>query len=91
MVEMDEIFLEAWAPIFRMYVTKPEPDWEPFLKKYEHAIPPPTPMEAEPHTDERLGKHLKRTSKHRAAGLDGWRMAELIALPLLAGAASRFA
>ena len=81
--EMDAILQEAWGPIFRMYASRPEPAWEPFLARYEHAIPPASPMVAEPITAEGLRSRLDRTSTRRAAGLDGWRTAELKALPLL--------
>ena len=39
-------------------------------------------MVSAPFMADTLRRRLSRTSKRRAAGLDGWRMAELKSLPL---------
>ena len=80
--EMDAILQAAWAPIFRKYASQPEPPWEPFLAEYERVIPPASPMVSAPFTADVLQRRLTRTSKRRAAGLDGWRTAELKSMPL---------
>ena len=36
--EMDQLLHEAWAPIFRLYAGRPEPDWRAFAQRFGQYI-----------------------------------------------------
>ena len=78
--EMDALLRAAWGPIFRLYATSPEPAWEPFATRFgQHIIA--NPLAADELTDLDLRLTLQRQSVRSACGPDGWRVAELRALP----------
>ena len=78
--EMDELLRAAWGPIFQLYTSSPEPAWEPFEARFGAYIVP-NPLPAPPLTAVELRKTLRKQSTRTACGPDGWRVAELRALP----------
>ena len=78
---MDELLRRAWAPIFQLYAKNVEPDWTSFdqrFNKYTRRVE----MHMEDLTAEDLQRTLSRQTVRSAAGMDGWRVSELKALPL---------
>eukprot|EP01060_Flectonema_neradi_P018899 TRINITY_DN2585_c0_g1_i5.p1 TRINITY_DN2585_c0_g1~~TRINITY_DN2585_c0_g1_i5.p1 ORF type:complete len:1775 (+),score=233.22 TRINITY_DN2585_c0_g1_i5:396-5720(+) len=78
--EIDCEMQTAWDPILRKYKNRPEPDWKRFLDRYEKYITRHT-MSCEDITGEDVAEALGRTSSRKAAGVDGFRVAELKAMP----------
>ena len=78
--DMDEILQKAWAPIFRIYADKPEPDWTAFYVRFRAYITS-VPMELSDLTGQDLATTLAHQSAKSAAGMDGWRVGELKRLP----------
>ncbi|CAE8724944.1 unnamed protein product, partial [Polarella glacialis] len=78
--EIDDMLQRAWGPIFAMYVDGGEPDWDEFEKHFgEHfrsAV-----MNVSDITGPELRILLKRMGSGQAAGIEGWRVEELAALP----------
>ena len=79
-VEMDSLLRTAWDPIFKLYAASPEPAWEAFEERFGAYILS-NPLAATALTVYELCKTLQRQSIHTACGPDGWRVAELRALP----------
>eukprot|EP00660_Eupelagonema_oceanica_P019356 gene19356-biopygen31077 len=82
-LEMDKLLRDAWCKIFRLYPDEqhPEPPWHPFAQRFKNYIPN-NPMEVTDITAQQLRDVLKRMGKHQAAGMEGWRPAELKKLPV---------
>eukprot|EP00660_Eupelagonema_oceanica_P019121 gene19121-biopygen9988 len=82
-VEMDRLLREAWSKVFRLYpdAEHPEPPWQPFLDRFGKYIPN-HPMDVGDITAEELRAVLRRMGKHQAAGMEGWKPAELKKLPM---------
>ena len=78
--EMDALLRQAWAPIFRLYADTPEPDWERFAARFGQYVQR-VPMRLADLTAADLRRTLGSQSSKSAAGMDGWRVAELKALP----------
>ena len=64
-----------------MYSHSPEPSWENFVAQFGDSIPSPSCMQERPLTATVLRSVLSKMRTASAAGLDGWRVAELRALP----------
>eukprot|EP01060_Flectonema_neradi_P010365 TRINITY_DN1744_c0_g1_i8.p1 TRINITY_DN1744_c0_g1~~TRINITY_DN1744_c0_g1_i8.p1 ORF type:complete len:1749 (+),score=244.11 TRINITY_DN1744_c0_g1_i8:3140-8386(+) len=79
-MEIDREMQSAWEPILRKYKEKPEPDWDRFWKRYQKYIQK-HPMTCEDITTKDVAEALGRTSNRKAAGIDGFRVSELKALP----------
>jgi hypothetical protein len=77
---MDALPRQAWAPIFRLYADTPEPDWERFAARFGQYVQR-VPMRLADLTAADLRRTLGSQSSKSAAGMDGWRVAELKALP----------
>ena len=79
---MDELLRESWLPIFQRHASSPPPDWEEFKAKY---LPFIEGRGAKMTLAKLDGKALKRAlgamSSRTSPGIDGWRVAELKALP----------
>ena len=78
--EMDELLRAAWGPIFAMYKDLPEPSWEPFAQRFGRYVQT-IPMNLGDLTAQDLRATLSKQSSRCAAGVEGWRVAELKALP----------
>ncbi|KAJ9442599.1 hypothetical protein DIPPA_26124 [Diplonema papillatum] len=78
--EMDAVLQSAWDPIFRSYKEQPEPLYNLFADRFKSYIHR-QPMEVEEITGADLRALLMKKSAKGACGVDGWRMAELKALP----------
>ena len=78
--EMDALLRDACGPIFKLYASFHEPPWEPFETRFGAYIVS-NPLAAPPLTGDELRTTLKRQSIRTACGPDGWRVAELRALP----------
>ena len=78
--EIDGLLRTAWDKIFRLYASTPEPEWTPFFQRYKPHIQA-FPMTMTDLTADDLATTLARQSAHSAAGMDGWRVAELKRLP----------
>ena len=82
--EMDTLLHEAWMPILRRYAEKPEPDWGAFREKFAEDIAGKgQAMQMDRLTGKELQQTLGRMKTQTSAGVEGWRMAELKALPLV--------
>eukprot|EP00754_Rhynchopus_humris_P025869 Rhum_TRINITY_DN14974_c1_g1::Rhum_TRINITY_DN14974_c1_g1_i2::g.130368::m.130368 len=84
--EMDELLRgqDAWGGVFRMYgeeTSRDEPEWEPFLERYFAHIECDVPCEHHPLDEDSLRQTLNKMQGGKAAGWDGWQVAELKALP----------
>ena len=78
--EMDDLLRKAWSPIFALYRDSPEPAWEPFAARFGRYILR-VPMDLGDLTAADLQTTLAKQSTRCAAGMEGWRVAELKALP----------
>jgi hypothetical protein len=78
--EMDDLLRKAWSPIFALYRDTPEPAWEPFAARFGRYVLR-VPMILEDLTAADLQSTLAKQSTRCAAGMEGWRVAELKALP----------
>eukprot|EP00662_Eupelagonemidae_sp_cell21_P003736 gene3736-biopygen34283 len=79
--EMDKALHAAWMPIFAKYSdANPEPPWKPFRDRFGKYIKK-HPQPLSPLTADELRKTLARMSGSSAGGMEGWRPAELKALP----------
>eukprot|EP00660_Eupelagonema_oceanica_P006904 gene6905-biopygen7513 len=79
--EMDDMIREAWGPILFKYAAPgSEPDWGAFRDEYARYIER-HPMQLDTLTAADLRRTLNRMSPQQASGMDGWRVAELKALP----------
>ena len=78
--EMDDLLRKAWSPIFALYRDSPEPAWEPFAERFGRYIIR-VPMDLADLTAADLQSTLAKQSTRCAAGIEGWRVAELKALP----------
>ena len=78
--EMDKLLRDAWDTIFRMYAHIPEPEWEPFWDRFGQYIKH-VQMDVVDMTASDLRRTMGRQKSKSAAGLDGWRVAELKSLP----------
>jgi ribonuclease HI/exonuclease III len=79
--DIDEEVLRQWIPIFRRHAERTPPSFEEFKAKYDGTIPRKQ-MVLEAHSGERLRRVAAKSDDSSAAGLDGWRPAELKRLPL---------
>ena len=81
--EMDSLLRDtsAWGGIFRRYADRPEPAWDVFRDRYGRYFPEPQEITVEPLTAKCLRDAIAKMGSNKAAGLDGWRVAELKALP----------
>ena len=79
--EMDELVHAVWMPILRMYTNKPEPSWDAFRSRFGVHFPSTHVMPKQRLTVKSLRGTLQRMKKSSACGPDGWRVAELLALP----------
>ena len=80
-MEIDEMVRQAWQPVMQMYVDKSQPSWEPFFERFGTYIRT-SRMSSTELTGQRLQEQLKRMRSAQACGMEGWRVAELKALPL---------
>eukprot|EP01063_Lacrimia_lanifica_P001316 TRINITY_DN1064_c0_g1_i3.p1 TRINITY_DN1064_c0_g1~~TRINITY_DN1064_c0_g1_i3.p1 ORF type:complete len:1033 (+),score=216.88 TRINITY_DN1064_c0_g1_i3:170-3268(+) len=55
--------------------------WDAFRAKYGEYFPPPVPFAATEITADALAEQLSRLPRAKAGGVDGWRVAEIRALP----------
>ncbi|KAJ9461364.1 putative RNA-directed DNA polymerase from transposon X-element [Diplonema papillatum] len=78
--EMDAVLQDAWDPVFRAYKDGPEPPYTPFAGRYQRYIDG-HPQEVGEITGTELRALLTKKGVKGACGIDGWRMAELKALP----------
>ncbi|KAJ9444071.1 putative RNA-directed DNA polymerase from transposon X-element, partial [Diplonema papillatum] len=78
--EMDAVLQDAWDPVFRAYKDGPEPPYPPFAGRYQRYIDG-HPQEVGEITGTELRALLTKKGVKGACGIDGWRMAELKALP----------
>eukprot|EP00660_Eupelagonema_oceanica_P019296 gene19296-biopygen25481 len=79
--EMDTMIREAWGPILFKYADPgSEPDWGAFHSEYARYIEHHA-MRIDPLSAADLRRTLNRMSPQQAAGMDGWRVAEVKALP----------
>ena len=77
--DIDELMRNAWMQVFRKFASVPEPSWDEFRSQFEACIPH-CPFDIHCITGEELQQVLAKMSG--SPGLDGWRPAELKALPL---------
>ena len=75
----------AWDPIMQKYAKRAAPGWHRFRDRYRRHFPSPPKMKLEAVTGEKVAEALKTTDAKTALGDDGWRSAELKALPREAG------
>ena len=79
--EMHKLILDAWLPIFRMFEHEPPASWSEFEKEFGAFFPPCNRAPAVDLTGDALRRAFHRMRLTSAAGADGWRVAELRALP----------
>eukprot|EP00662_Eupelagonemidae_sp_cell21_P058290 gene58290-biopygen26341 len=85
--ELDRLVRAAWDPVFRRYADAPEPDWEGpggFFERYGRYVgshPCELPDLGAPEGWRELRRTASRWSPRQAGGVDGWRPAEVKALP----------
>eukprot|EP01064_Diplonema_japonicum_P018815 TRINITY_DN274_c0_g1_i12.p1 TRINITY_DN274_c0_g1~~TRINITY_DN274_c0_g1_i12.p1 ORF type:complete len:1432 (+),score=270.25 TRINITY_DN274_c0_g1_i12:1996-6291(+) len=79
--ELDRTMREHWEHVFAKYRDKPQPAYATFEKEYGAYIEK-RDMVWTPITGIRLKQVLKKKTARSAAGVDGWRMAELRRLPV---------
>ena len=80
--EMDAMLREAWDEVFCLYTALPEPSWEDFKARYQNYFPQVAPMVGGDLTPGILKGVLERMHSSSSGGADGWRVAELKALPM---------
>ena len=79
--QIDDLLRSYWLDIFRLYESLPEPSWAAFRDRYQRCLPARSAMQQTPLTPERLKSTLDRMDKGSSMGADGWRVAELQAMP----------
>ena len=84
--EMDDLLRKAWSPIFALYHDSPEPAWEPFAERFGRYIRR-VPMVLEDIKAADLQRTLAKQSTRFAAGMEGWRVADLTLPAVQAGSA----
>ena len=80
--EVHELLLKHWMPIFRMYESQEEPDVNAFLNHFGQFCKPMEEFVVPKLTGQRILEVLRKMKNSSCPGLDGWRVAELRALPL---------
>ena len=80
-LELDRLFHDTWMPILRAYAHKPEPTWQAFSDRFGAHIEK-HPLELDLLDGKRLKEALGKMRDAQAAGMEGWRVAELKRLPL---------
>ena len=83
LLEIDTMLHEAWMPTFQLYARTPVPSWDEFEARFHIYFPARVPFEYRLMTVEMIQDTLKRMSNDTSAGVDGWRVRELKALPQL--------
>ena len=78
--EMDDLLRKAWSPIFALYRDSTEPAWGPFATRFGRRILR-VPMTLADLMAADLQTTLTKQSTRCAAGMEGWRVAELKVLP----------
>ena len=79
--EIDKLLRDAWLPIFRMYGSSPPPDWDKFAERFGNFQPKGEALQAGSVTAHALRKTLSKMRSSGSCGMDGWRTAEIKALP----------
>ncbi|KAJ9443814.1 Retrovirus-related Pol polyprotein from type-1 retrotransposable element R2 [Diplonema papillatum] len=79
--EIDATLQKEWAPINRMYASRPEPCYEAFKAEYAEYIRC-RPMVCRDLTGDDLRSVLGKKQRAGVPGVDGWSTAELKKLPL---------
>ena len=81
LAEMDTLLREAWGKVFRLYATRPEPEWDEFVASFGRFVPDAQPCSCPALDGAMLATTARRMKCGAAPGQDGWRVAELRALP----------
>ena len=82
-----ELTEQAWIPIFKMHELGTQPTWSQFEAAFGEHIPATCDCAADELNGEKLKNAWKKMKSASAPGADGWRVAELQALPLTGAAA----
>jgi hypothetical protein len=78
--EIDQLFRDAWLPVFGRHARQAPPAWAPFQQRFGQYIRS-CPLELPPLQTADLRDTLRRMSARQAAGVEGWRVAEVQRLP----------
>jgi len=81
------LFRKEWSKVFTRDPTLPDELWSQFSAEYGKYITTISSLNTDPLTAAELAAQAKRTWNGSAAGLDGWKPAELKALPMPAWSA----
>ena len=73
---------QAWMPIFKMHERGTRPTWPQFEAEFGEHVPSACDCVINEMNGEKLKNPCKRMENTSAPGADGWRVAELQALPL---------
>ena len=79
---VEELFRDAWQPVFNRPVNVQPPDWDSFESKYEDYLTPLVGIRDDAFDAHELAAQAARFNRGAVGGLDGWTPAEQKSLPI---------